>query len=151
VHDACVVGSWIADNEFTAEQMRRLLGRAAEVAPIEGEERVTYLSDGRADGGVRTTTRETARLDSGDTPVRVDIDSAGTAVWSTEGGVLSTCNVSESASVRREIDFRGNPERGRSRLPSGRGVAFDYVCGGDVLELTLPGGVMKKRYNRVPD
>ena len=150
-HDACVVGTWIADNEFTAEQMRRLLGRAVDVASIEGEERVTYQADGLAAGSVATTTRETARSDAGDIPVQVDINSAGTSVWSTEGATLSTCAVSESASARTQIDFPGNPERGRPPMRSTPGVAFAYLCGGDVLELTLPGGVMKKRYNRVPE
>jgi hypothetical protein len=34
---------------------------------------------------------------------------------------------------------------------TGGGVVFPYVCKAGTLELTLPGGRMKKRYNRLPE
>ncbi|MCB1844991.1 MAG: hypothetical protein KDI09_18645 [Halioglobus sp.] len=147
-HDSCVIGTWIADQEFMTEQLRTLLRGRAAVAPVSGEERVAYLANGAASGTVGTTFQSTAHLNTGDTSITVATDSQQTSAWSTDNGMLYTCFASGDSSVSKEVIFPRGRESGTLRPGTARGVVFPYVCSGNTLELTLPGGVMKKRYNR---
>jgi hypothetical protein len=147
VHDSCVVGTWLADLAFMTAQLQGRL-RNVTVSPIAGEERVTYLANGLAKGGVDTSSRQVVHLDGLDVPQTVTTTASGDAVWSTSGSTLFTCPLSEVANVTATGQITRRPLRGAA-LPSG--VSFPYTCAEDVLELTLPGGFLRKRYNRVAE
>ena len=145
-HDSCLVGTWVVDRKFMEDQMQALLRGRATIAPIAGEERVTYYANGLAKGGVDTASQQTLHLEGVDVPQSVTTVAEGDGVWSTAGSTLFTCPVSEVANVTASGQVTRRPLQG-ARIPAG--VSFPYACSGDVLELTLPGGFMKKRYNRV--
>jgi hypothetical protein len=147
VHDSCVVGTWLADLAFMTAQLQGRL-RNVSISPIAGEERVTYLANGLAKGGVDTSSRQVVHLDGLDVPQTVTTTASGDAVWSTSGSTLFTCPLSEVANVTATGQITRRPLRGAA-LPSG--VSFPYTCAEDVLELTLPGGFLRKRYNRVAE
>lgn len=146
-HDRCVVGTWVADQAFMEEQLRRLLKGKATIHSRTGEDRVTYLANGTAKGTVTGSARETMHLPSGDVPLKVDVDSKGTAAWGTRDSVLLACPTVEAFAISRQVDSpRG--QSGAVDIATGECIKFPYVCSGDVLELVLPGGVMRKRYQR---
>jgi hypothetical protein len=152
-HDHCVVGTWEVDREFMDQQMRAILGAAASLLPGTGRERITYLANGRATGLVNSTTqgRLHHRGIPEDSQFTVHVDSSGRGSWSTEhSNVLHTCSRGETPAVEKDIVHPwGERDTGAVVLPPVVAVSFPYQCHGDVLELELPGGVMKKRYRRI--
>jgi len=145
-HDRCVVGSWVVDSGFMAQQFHRKLPNI-QFNNIQSNERVMYRADGTASGRIADRTSGSFVTGKGRTRIRADVSGQGNGTWSTRAGNLYVCPRHESSTNEREINWpTGQTEKGPLSFPEPQGVTLSYRCSGNMLEIELPTGTNIERY-----
>lgn len=150
-HDACLIGTWVADNADPLDWMRSAVPDSVTVEYVEGEASFTLRANGTGRG--RTLARQSqgnfavpANNQEVKTELTVTLDSENESRWSTERGVLHVCPTTETINAKShmvvtsaagtQVFEEDIPMENFSPDAIGGGLSVEYRCSGSNMTIT---------------
>lgn len=128
---ACLLGTWLTDNENVGTELRQFAGDAIFSAPT-GEVLITYSEDGRQSVTYRAWTFE---MSQDGITVEVVRDGTDTGTYeATDDGHLTTADVEMGSVVSMKSPAGSHSTPGEATSWTGT-----FSCQGDILEVTTEG------------
>ena len=143
---ACLVGTWVLDNDAFMENLGSVFTDAgmpdAEVSALGG----TFTVELGADGSLNATRDGWGfDMDTGEGAVIIEINGTETGTWSADEATLTVSTDASDLEVGFSVEVDGEmvamPSEFQPEFDVPQGVATDstYACSGDVLTLTNEG------------